>query len=116
MLKHWISNQWEDFDDHMVKVTRDFLRATVTPQIPSSANIILQLLEKKVRTHAKVVCVHTQLIWLKLSGTETLPSERPHPASLTLELWNPRAITSVSPLEIARQLTMIGAFQSGWRH
>lgn len=50
MLKHWISNQWEDFDDNMIKTAKDFLRNIVTPLIPSSANIILQLIEKKVRT------------------------------------------------------------------
>ena len=40
--------------------------------------------------------------------------EKPWPAGLTQELWNPKTLTLMSPIEIARQLTMIGGSILAW--
>lgn len=49
VLKHWITHHWEDFDEALLSATTDFLKNQVAPVIANSANIILQLIEKKVR-------------------------------------------------------------------
>ena len=49
VIKHWLTHHWEDFDEHVLPATIEFLRKVVIPVIPSSGNIVLQLIEKKVQ-------------------------------------------------------------------
>lgn len=48
-IKHWLSHHWEDFDEALLAAVQEFLKNSVLPVITSSGNIILQLIEKKVR-------------------------------------------------------------------
>lgn len=60
LLKHWVANHWDDFDEQFLAQFIDVIKTVVQPVIASSANIVLQLIEKKVRTGVQVcVCACT---------------------------------------------------------
>lgn len=58
LLKHWVANHWDDFDEQFLAQFVEVIKTVVQPVIASSANIVLQLIEKKVRSpRCCVLCV-----------------------------------------------------------
>ena len=109
LLKHWVANFWDDFDEQFIARFTDVIKNVVQPVIASSANIVLQLIEKKVLYY--LACFSTYLGDLQKQGPPPKQVETPRKVALTADKWTPDNITAVPPVEIAKQLTMMGMSQ-----
>jgi hypothetical protein len=95
VLRYWLANCFGDFaDEKLLSKVSEFIEYRITPILASSATSLLQIIEKK------------------RNSMRDPPSTRPEAmprAMMSAQQWNPKMITSMPSLEVARQLTLIGA-------
>ena len=112
-MRYWLANCFLDFDDKLLKTVIDFIEYRITPVLTSSAQTLLQIIERRVRfitlPHSSESESLTRLVQRKYSHEPPPGHPNPMPRPLiSPEQWNVKLITSMPPLEVARQLTLIG--------
>lgn len=48
-MRYWLANCFLDFDDKLLKTVIDFIEYRITPILTSSAQTLLQIIERRVR-------------------------------------------------------------------
>ena len=56
VLRYWLANSFIDFDEKLLKSVTDFIEYRITPILTSSAQTLLQIIERRVRVCAAKFC------------------------------------------------------------
>lgn len=103
VLRYWLANPFVDFNEVLLRNVNNFITYRIMPVLTSAAQTLLQIIERRV---------HVRNILLQRKYSHDAPPGRCDPTPrplLSPERWTVKLITTLPPLEVARQLTLIGS-------